>query len=131
MQGLEFLGVAERYPFERDPTTGGFKLISAPDILVQEFKIVLETPVGTIDYLEWFGSNLHLLKMKPNHKVLGSLLEYHSGRALIRCCPKCDFLDIVAKRVAEEQYNIGINYQPKGTVNEQWYVYPFYTETKQ
>lgn len=131
MAGLEYLGVAERYPFKRDPTTGGFMIVGAPDILVQEFECVLNTPIGTIDYLEWFGSNLHLLKAKPNHKVLGSLLQYHTGVALARCCKKCDILQINVERAAEEQYNININYQPKGSVTDDWYVHPFYTDSKQ
>lgn len=130
MTNLEYLGVAERYPFDRNPATGGFYTVGGLDLLKQEIFIALETQLGSIFCQENMGSRFYLLKFEPNDTVLRGLLIYHGADAIVRCCPKIELSDVLVQKVNENQFNVGIGYFAKNSPEEQWLVYPFFKEVR-
>lgn len=128
---FDYLGVAERYPFERNPATGGYFLVSGLGIIKQEIYDVLDNPEGSQIYLENKGSMLHRLKFEPNDTILKGLLIYFTAVALKKWVKKIDVLSVQVEQVNENQFNIRIRYSVKSTNEPDTFVYPFYKESTQ
>lgn len=121
---LDYLGIAESYPLEKNPATGGFKTVRGQKLAEQDIYVVLHTPEGSVLGLENFGSKLYKLTHEPNDAVLKGLLVYHSSVALSKWAKKIDVVSVEVY-MDMESATIRIRYRIKPNNETFTYDYEF------
>lgn len=113
-------------PFPITLTNGKADLISGPDLVKSDIRILLSWPYGTKFYLYEFGTKVEQLLFEPNTILIKTLINHYIIEPLNKWEKRIILVDAVIISVDEIKIQLKLTYRFVNSNIEDSFIVPFY-----